>query len=316
MVQRAGRIDRLGSSFAVLTIYNVFPGRELERLLGLVESLTRKIDVINQTGFLDASVLGEVVTPRDFNTLRRIAGEDNEVLDEQESFLELASSEALLADLQRVLATEARRWLTDLNDGIHSGLQRQANRGIFFYYTAPHPDGGRLHFWRYYDLLRREIVDNRYLIMQLIACGPETPRYPPPYGEIDVYDLQEKLTAGILDDFAQQQATAAVDKPVAEEQNLIADILREQSRSPGVDREELKQLRQFLKQPLVGASVQRLREGLRAYNLSGDVASLVMLLRALHSQQGGQPVAAAGELRRINLRREDLHLVCFEYIHA
>ena len=75
MVQRAGRIDRLGSSFDILSIYNMFPERALEELLGLVRSLTAKIEVINQTGFLDASVLGEVVTPRDFNTLKRIADE-------------------------------------------------------------------------------------------------------------------------------------------------------------------------------------------------------------------------------------------------
>ena len=75
MVQRAGRIDRLGSLFRDLSIYNMFPERALEELLGLVRSLTAKIDVINQTGFLDASVLGEVVTPRDFNTLKRIAEE-------------------------------------------------------------------------------------------------------------------------------------------------------------------------------------------------------------------------------------------------
>ena len=55
---------------------------------------TAKIEVINQTGFLDASILGEVVTPRDFNTLKRIADEDESVIEEQESFLELASSEA------------------------------------------------------------------------------------------------------------------------------------------------------------------------------------------------------------------------------
>ena len=48
------------------------------------------------------SVLGEVVTPRDFNTLKRIAVEDHSVIEEQESFLELASSEVLLAELQKV----------------------------------------------------------------------------------------------------------------------------------------------------------------------------------------------------------------------
>ena len=137
MVQRAGRIDRLGSSFDILHIYNMFPQRALEELLGLVRSLTAKIEVINQTGFLDASVLGEVVTPRDFNTLKRIADEDNAVVEEQESFLELARSEVLLAELQKVLSTDAQRWLTDLDDGIHSGLEHRDTKGMFFYFTAP-----------------------------------------------------------------------------------------------------------------------------------------------------------------------------------
>src|SRR6202162_744773 len=72
MVQRAGRIDRIGTEFDTLWIYNMFPDEGLERLLGLVDSLSRKIANIDRAGFLDASVLGETVHPQDFNTLRRI----------------------------------------------------------------------------------------------------------------------------------------------------------------------------------------------------------------------------------------------------
>jgi superfamily II DNA or RNA helicase len=221
MVQRAGRIDRLGSLFDILHIYNMFPERALEELLGLVRSLTAKIEVINQTGFLDASVLGEVVTPRDFNTLRRIADEDNAVVEEQESFLELASSEVLLAALQKVLSTDAQRWLTDLDDGIHSGLERRDTKGMFFYFTAPR-ESGRAHFWRYYDLTTRKIIDNRYHIMQIIACRPDTPRFPPPYHEVDVFEIQDKVIESILGEVAQQEAAAIVNKPVAEEQTLVS----------------------------------------------------------------------------------------------
>jgi superfamily II DNA/RNA helicase len=209
MVHRAGRIDRLGSSFDTLSIYNMFPELALEELLGLVRSLTAKIEVINQTGFLDASVLGEVVTPRDFNTLRRIADEDHSVIEEQESFLELASSEVLLAELQKVLSTDAQRWLTDLDDGIHSGLERRDTKGMFFYFTASR-DSGRAHFWRYYDLDTRKIVDNRYHIMQMIACSPDTPRFPPPYREVNVFEIQDKVIASILGDVEQQEAAAIV----------------------------------------------------------------------------------------------------------
>ncbi|HUN09553.1 MAG TPA: helicase-related protein [Aggregatilineales bacterium] len=314
MVQRAGRIDRLGSVFETLTIYNLFPDRALEALLGLVKSLTSKIDVINQTGFLDASVLGEVVTPRDFNTLRRIADEDNTVIEEQEAFLELASSEVLLAQLQKVLATEARQWLTDLDDGIHSGLERRDARGMFFYFTALHPEQGRSHFWRYYDIAQNRIIDNRYQIMQIIACGPETPRFPPPYQEINVFEVQERVIQSILADVEQQEVAAIVAKPVAEEQNIVSQILQEHLNSPEFDRKELRELRKFLKQPLVGASVQRLRKALQEYTSSGQLSELISILRELYVQQGSPLSETTSDVSKKRLKREDLYLICYEYI--
>ena len=74
------------------------------------------------------------------------------MLEEQESFLELASSETLLAELQKVLSTDAQHWLTDLADGIHSGLERRDPKGMFFYFTAPPemgaPISGATMIWR------------------------------------------------------------------------------------------------------------------------------------------------------------------------
>ena len=316
MVQRAGRIDRLGSSFDVLHIYNMFPERALEELLGLVRSLTAKIEVINQTGFLDASVLGEVVTPRDFNTLKRIADEDNSVIEEQESFLELASSEVLLAELQKVLSTDARRWLTDLDDGIHSGLERRDTKGMFFYFTAPR-ESGRAHFWRSYDLETRKIIDNRYHIMQIIACSPDTPRFPPPYCEVDVFEIQDKVIENIMGDVEQQEAAAIVNKPVAEEQALVAQVLQGHLNHPEIDRRELRELRKFLRQPLVGASVQQLRKALQTYSSTNDVQVLIETVRALYQHQGasfGDQSVDKKPTSRIS--RADLKLVCYEYIYA
>lgn len=40
LIQRAGRVDRIGSSFAHILLYNVFPEAELESLLGLVQKLS------------------------------------------------------------------------------------------------------------------------------------------------------------------------------------------------------------------------------------------------------------------------------------
>ncbi len=316
MVQRAGRIDRLGSRFELLAIYNMFPERALEELLGLVRSLTAKIDVINQSGFLDASVLGEVVTPRDFNTLKRIADEDTSVIEEQEAFLELASSEALMAELQKVLSTDAQRWLTNLDDGIHSGIEQQHAKGVFFYFTAPR-EGGRAHFWRYYDLESRKISDNRYQIMQIIACSPDTPRFPPPYQEVNIFEIQEQIIASIMGAVEQQVVAAIINKPVAEEQTLVAQILQSQLNSPDFNRSELRDLRKFLKQPLVGASVQQLRKALQRYSSSNEVAPLIELIREIYTQQGIVASSDSIEKKSFNgLKREQLRLICYEYVYA
>ncbi|MCK4591376.1 MAG: SWF/SNF helicase family protein, partial [Candidatus Latescibacteria bacterium] len=120
MVQRAGRIDRIGTEFDTLFIRNMFPDKGLERLLRLVESLERKISDIDRAGFLDASVLGETVHPRNFNTLRRIREEDGAVIEEEQQFTELASSEFLRHQLHDLLSSGGREMLQDLPDGIHS----------------------------------------------------------------------------------------------------------------------------------------------------------------------------------------------------
>ncbi|MBI4193511.1 MAG: helicase [Betaproteobacteria bacterium] len=149
MVQRAGRIDRIGSDFDELWIYNMFPDAGLERLLRLVESLSQKISAIDQAGFHDASVLGELVHPQNFNTLRRIREEDGTVIQEEEQAIELVSNESLAHQLRQMLEDGARETLEQLPDGIHSGLIKPGARGVFFYFRAE----------RNGDIDRREAID-------------------------------------------------------------------------------------------------------------------------------------------------------------
>jgi superfamily II DNA/RNA helicase len=149
MVQRAGRIDRIGTDFNELWIYNMFPDEGLERLLRLVESLSEKIAAIDATGFLDASILGETVHPRNFNTLKRIRDEDGSVIEEEEQFTELATGEFLMQRLRNLLDGGGKEMLQSLPDGIHSGLLKPGAKGAFFYFQAQPNNSDKLHFWEY-----------------------------------------------------------------------------------------------------------------------------------------------------------------------
>ncbi|MBI5198603.1 MAG: hypothetical protein HZA09_01110, partial [Nitrospirae bacterium] len=84
MIQRAGRIDRIGSPFKEIYVYNFFPEEELEDLLRLVEILQNKIRNIDSSIWLDVTVLGEEVNPKVFGVIRKIKEKDEKVFEELE----------------------------------------------------------------------------------------------------------------------------------------------------------------------------------------------------------------------------------------
>ncbi len=310
MVQRAGRIDRIGSKFSNLWVYNMFPEEGLERLLKLVESLSRKIEDINNTGFLDASVLGETVHPRNFNTLNRIMDEDDSVIEEQEQFAELASNEFLLQQLRNALESGAQEILEELPDGIHSGLVQKGERGVFFYFTAPATQGkGRRHFWRYYDLKRNEIQDNRFLITNLIACSHDTSRV---VGDCDLFDVQEKVIEDILQSVQEQQAVAAAPQVLDPIQQNVITLLRNYLNSPAISRQEVRLAMKKLSQPMAQVAIRELRSAYTAFSQHQDIHQLINAVPASATSETEQE--NHNIQRSVSLTREDLHLVCFDYV--
>src|SRR6266702_4248977 len=324
MVQRAGRIDRIGTSFDTLWVHNMFPDAGLETLLGLVESLSQTIASIDESGFLDASILGEVVHPRNFNTLRRIEEEDGKVVEEQEQFAELVSSEFLLQNLKNLLDAGMRRMLEELPDGIHSGLAREGAKGIFFYFTAP--TGGKStaaserpaqqHFWRYIDLSGDtrggRIDDNRYVITNLIQCKPDTPRVVPADGEVDLFALQEKVIHSIVQSSVEQVAVEEAPKQLDPIQQTIATVLRSYINNPAISRKDVIAAIQQLNLPLPGVYVKTLRKAYEAFTATARADELLAAVQRI-GQGEESPTNNGGESKTL-VRREDLKLICFDYV--
>lgn len=129
-------------------------------------------------------------------------------------------------------------------------------------------------------------------------------------------EAQERIIHSFLADVEQQEDTAIVAKPIAEEQNAISQILQDHLNSPGYDRKQLRELRKFLKQPLVGASVQILKKAIQSYSGSNDLGGLIQVVSELYQQQGSGTEETSSESRKKRLRREDLRLICYEYIYA
>jgi SNF2 family DNA or RNA helicase len=308
LVQRNGRIDRIGSPHADISIYNLFPEEELEALLHLIERLNDRISTIDDLGLLDSSVLGEVVHPRTFNTIRRIREGDGTVLDEEEARAELAGPEMLLKQLKDLLNRDGANVLTALPNGIHSGLRREKCYGMFFYFQAPRSGEGKRHFWRYIDAKTHDIKENRYEVAQLISCLPDEPRY---IGNQDVFMLQDKVIEHILAADRETEAKAAAPTAVDPIQQAVSEEIKNAIRRRSVDREKAKTCISFLGQPMGRALHAKLKTSHEGWKARQDDGALVEDVVTL-SEQFGKQRAETAPLKRLS--REDLELICFEYV--
>lgn len=316
MIQRAGRIDRIGTTFDTLWIYNMFPDEGLENLLGLVERLNRKIVDIDRAGFLDASILGETVHPQNFNTLRRILEEDGTIIEEEEQSVELASNEFLLQQFRSFLDDGGKKMLDELPDGIHSGLTRPGARGVFFYFQAQPDSGGTHHFWNYIDLKGKKIIDNRYIITGLISCAQDTPRLVEPGIIRTVFELQEKVIENILQSFQELQALELVPRTIDPIQQTVATVIQGYLNHPNVDRRVAVEAIRFLNQPMMAVQIRELRQAYKDFQNDGLVNRLLETIKRMKAQlgEGEEEGKASKDDKIVCIEREDLRLICFDII--
>jgi superfamily II DNA or RNA helicase len=328
MIQRAGRIDRIGTSYETLWIMNMFPDEGLERLLRLVQSLSLKIAEIDRNGLLDASILGEIVHPQNFNTMQRIEEEDGSVIEEQEQFAELVSSEFLLQNLKELLEQGMRQQLEALPDGIHSGHTRAGAKGVFFYFTTKErkrknsssagpvlPEVKKQHFWRYVDLTTpgNDVEENRYLITSLIQSEPNTPRVVPLPDEVNIFEIQERVIASILRTSAEQAAREEAPKLLDPIQQTVALILRRYLNHPAVERQDVIAALQRVNAPQPRVYVKMLRKAHQSFMRNGQVQDLLNAVLSISEREQ----VVKPEKKTVGqglLRREDLKLICFEYV--
>lgn len=115
MIQRNGRINRLGSTYDEVLIANARPSDDLEAYLKLVRRLERKIDTINSTVGNDQSILGEEANPIEFN----------DMLDYFDNNSEIASKAAEKLQLQN----DPLDWTDDYSLELRTFLEKHKDDG-------------------------------------------------------------------------------------------------------------------------------------------------------------------------------------------
>ncbi|TVR18353.1 MAG: helicase [Anaerolineaceae bacterium] len=225
MIQRAGRIDRLGTAFSTLRIYNCFPQDGLETMLNLVQRLQDRIRDIDRTVGLDASILGEAISVRSLSQLRRLRDADQTLIDELEREIELVSTDEMKLPLVVYLQQMGLEKVQSIPRGIGSGIAPSHHRpkGVFFAFQA-----GDRHFWRLYTAEGEVIKDKRRLYRYIFVPTPDTEkRVLPP--NFEVYDMLDEATRDVIKEINKALRARRVKPKLGAINRELAEALRQAS---------------------------------------------------------------------------------------
>ena len=122
LVQRFGRVDRIGSEHDKIYLHNMWPDTDVDAELELTERLTNRIQAFHDVIGLDSKLLSESERLNQ-DAMYRIY-RDNELPEIEDGFDELAANQRAIALLQRIQEEDEELWQTieSLPDGIRSAL--------------------------------------------------------------------------------------------------------------------------------------------------------------------------------------------------
>lgn len=169
LIQRLGRIDRIGSDYDVVYAFNFLPETGIERHLGLREKLRNRIQEIHDTIGEDSAILDRTEQLNEealYAIYEKKGGQLSRFEDEEEQFVDLNEAEELLRQLRKENPGEYER-IANLRDGIRTA-KPSSQKGLYVSCQA-----GR--YQQLFLLNEQGEVVSRDIpsILGTIKCGPD-----------------------------------------------------------------------------------------------------------------------------------------------
>jgi hypothetical protein len=303
LIQRFGRIDRIGSEHDVIYGYNFLPEKELEKNLGLHDKLHRRIEEIHATIGEDAAIL-EPEEQLNAEAMYAIYAQGEvgryEDAGAADAYVDLNEALELIRQLQEDDPALYQR-ITELRDGVRCAVRTGREGSVVFCRAGRYQqlflldaDG---------EIISRDIPH----ILYLLQCEPETPAHPLPAGyNARVMRVKRRFAREVRSRRAEQAHTLALTKA---QQYVLAELHAYYTLvEPDVQR-QIDALDRVFRQPLTRPSVRKALRELRQGRVTG--AELVEALTELYRRYG---------LDQVRARRQDAdeendglpHIVCSE----
>ena len=252
LIQRFGRIDRIGSEHDQIWGFNFLPETELERNLGLKEKLQHRIQEIHDTIGEDAAILdsSEKLNEQAFYAIYQGKNLGQFGEDDEDELVDLNEAYELIRQLKEDAPDTFQR-IVDLKDGIRCGYQHN-QEGVITLCRAGNYQ--QLYFVdKHGDIISREIPN----ILSIMRCPSDTPSTPLPLGYNSmVMDIFQKFKEEVKAREAEQTHTLALtyaQKYVLQELQMLIG----QTRNIDIQG-QISQMSEIFKRPLYQAVRQEL----------------------------------------------------------
>ena len=186
IVQRIGRVDRLTSKHRVIHSRACYPDRELDKILNLFSKLIDKITTVNTFIGLEAELLGEVPTRRQFGgttapRIKKLAGmgeESEKVMEDMEQESDVMPKTTPMNELVKYVKEKGIDAMKEIPMGRRSGRRGDSQKAVIAYLqTKPE---NRVYFVVYdYKHDRAYVPDDDFDAIQAAACGADESRHLP-----------------------------------------------------------------------------------------------------------------------------------------
>lgn len=311
LVQRHGRIDRIGSQHSKVFLRTIFPADRLDQLLNLEQRILQKIALaaasIGVASPVQGGAAGRQVFTETREEIERLLREDASLFERGGSGGAGQTGEEYRQTLRRVLDQNASR-IPRMPRGVGSGMRKGAVQGVFF--CGAVGDRTYLRFvptsagW---DVLEEvPLIAEVGTCLRMIECTDATPRYVQPALQDAAFDLWEIARTDIWNSWMKETDPANLQPKVRPLNQRVAEFVRA-NRPPDDDGLQVNKALDILEAPWPRREEILLREWFNDDSVDGVDKARALVRRI--NESGLEPFNQPKLLPPIS--ESDIELICW-----
>ncbi len=232
LVQRHGRIDRIGSPHRRVFLRTIFPADRLDRLLGLEQRILDKLAMaaasVGVVAPIEGARHGAQVFAETRSEIEKLLHEDTSLFEQGGTASAAQTGEEYRQTLRKALETD-RQAILGLPWKAGSGMARGKARGVFF--CAVVRERTFLRFvpaseaWQV-SAGEDGIVRETGTCLRMIECESDTPTWCPEFLENCVYDFWDVARQDILEEWTHGTDPANLQPRIRPLNHRVVEFLR------------------------------------------------------------------------------------------